>query len=91
MRFSKEVSGAGAVATFSGLVRDEGGSLSAMEIEHYPGMTEKALEDIRKRSNEALVSVGRDDHPPPRIAETRRADHDGRDRRQASGRCVSGG
>ena len=36
-------SGAGAVVTFSGLVRDEGGRLVALEIEHYPGMTEKAL------------------------------------------------
>ena len=35
--------GAGAVVTFSGLVRDEDGRLIALEIEHYPGMTEKAL------------------------------------------------
>ena len=45
--FTKAASGAGAVVTFSGLVRDEGGTLSSMEIEHYPGMTEKALEAIR--------------------------------------------
>ena len=45
--FTASVPGAGAVVTFSGLVRDEGGSLTAMEIEHYPGMTEKALEAIR--------------------------------------------
>ena len=45
--FTASVPGAGAVVTFSGLVRDEGGTLSAMEIEHYPGMTEKALEKIR--------------------------------------------
>ncbi|HWL55682.1 MAG TPA: molybdenum cofactor biosynthesis protein MoaE [Paracoccus sp. (in: a-proteobacteria)] len=36
--------GAGAIVTFSGLVRDEGGRLVALEIEHYPGMTEKALD-----------------------------------------------
>ena len=36
--------GAGAVVTFSGLVRDEDGRLVALEIEHYPGMTERALE-----------------------------------------------
>ncbi|WP_323716738.1 molybdenum cofactor biosynthesis protein MoaE [Paracoccus aminovorans] len=36
--------GAGAVVTFTGLVRDEGGRLLALEIEHYPGMTEKALQ-----------------------------------------------
>lgn len=38
---------AGAVVTFSGLVRDEDGTLTGMEIEHYPGMTESALEGIR--------------------------------------------
>ena len=36
--------GSGAIVTFSGLVRDEGGRLVALEIEHYPGMTVKALE-----------------------------------------------
>lgn len=45
--FTAGATGAGAVVTFSGLVRDEGGTLTAMEIEHYPGMTEKALEAIR--------------------------------------------
>ena len=44
--FTKAAEGAGAVVTFSGLVRDEGGTLSGMEIEHYPGMTEKALGSI---------------------------------------------
>lgn len=36
--------GAGAVVTFTGLVRDDGG-LVALDIEHYPGMTERALAD----------------------------------------------
>ena len=38
----------GAVASFLGLVRDisEGRGVSAMTLEHYPGMTEKALTDI---------------------------------------------
>ena len=38
----------GAVATFIGLVRDinEGADVAAMTLEHYPGMTEKALQDI---------------------------------------------
>ena len=37
----------GAVVTFTGVVRDfGGGGLDAMEIEHYPGMTQKALEKI---------------------------------------------
>ena len=42
-RFSRDLRGVGAVVTFSGLVRDNGGQLTAMEIEHYPGMTEKAI------------------------------------------------
>jgi molybdopterin synthase catalytic subunit len=44
----------GAVASFVGTVRDRNsgppGEVSAMELEHYPGMTEKAIEamiDIR--------------------------------------------
>ncbi len=41
--FAARVAGAGAVVTFTGLVRDNGGSLAEMEIEHYPGMTEKAI------------------------------------------------
>ena len=50
--FTEAAQGAGAVVTFSGLVRDEGGTLTAMEIEHYPGMTEKALEKIRAEAME---------------------------------------
>ena len=36
----------GAVCTFTGTVRDrnDGLSISSMELEHYPGMTEKAIE-----------------------------------------------
>ena len=44
--FAEAVKGAGAVVTFLGLVRDDGGRLARMEIEHYPGMTEKALSAI---------------------------------------------
>jgi len=38
----------GAVASFIGLVRDinDGAKVGAMTLEHYPGMTEKALEKI---------------------------------------------
>nr|WP_315490058.1 molybdenum cofactor biosynthesis protein MoaE [uncultured Rhodoferax sp.] len=43
----------GAVCTFVGTVRDrnkadavEAGSVTAMELEHYPGMTEKAIENM---------------------------------------------
>jgi len=40
--------GVGGVASFVGLVRDQGGgaAVSAMTLEHYPGMTEKALRTI---------------------------------------------
>ena len=34
----------GAVVTFTGIVRDVADGLDRMEIEHYPGMTEQALE-----------------------------------------------
>ena len=39
---------AGAVASFVGLVRDvnDGSGVSEMTLEHYPGMTEKALQEI---------------------------------------------
>jgi molybdopterin synthase catalytic subunit len=38
----------GAIASFVGTVRDlnQGSGVSAMTLEHYPGMTEKALETI---------------------------------------------
>ncbi len=38
----------GAVVSFVGLVRDmnDGASVAEMELEHYPGMTEQALEQI---------------------------------------------
>jgi len=38
----------GAVASFVGVVRDvnDGDSVAALKLEHYPGMTEKAIEAI---------------------------------------------
>ncbi len=41
--FAAAVPGAGAIVTFTGVVRGNGGALRAMEIEHYPGMTERAI------------------------------------------------
>ncbi len=40
--------GVGAVASFIGTVRDknDGSAVSAMELEHYPGMTEQAIENM---------------------------------------------
>ncbi|NMG76648.1 molybdopterin synthase catalytic subunit MoaE [Aromatoleum diolicum] len=51
----------GAVASFVGLVRDiSGGSnVAAMTLEHYPGMTEKSLEEIveQARARWSLYAV----------------------------------
>jgi len=40
----------GAVVSFTGVVRNDGGSLSAMEIEHYPAMTKAAIAKIAKEA-----------------------------------------
>ena len=37
---------AGAVVSFTGIVRDDTGALEALEIEHYPAMTESAITAI---------------------------------------------
>ncbi len=51
--FASGHSNMGAIVTFTGVVRDTGdGALEAMEIEHYPGMTEAALTKI---ADEALA------------------------------------
>lgn len=45
--FASGHSSMGAIVTFTGVVRDTGdAALEAMEIEHYPGMTERALTQI---------------------------------------------
>jgi molybdopterin synthase catalytic subunit len=45
-RLRKDDKRVGAVCTFTGTVRDrnDGLNVSSMELEHYPGMTEKAIE-----------------------------------------------
>ena len=50
--FADGAAEAGAVVTFTGVVRGDG-RMAAMEIEHYPGMTEKAITAI------AAEAVGR--------------------------------
>lgn len=44
----------GAIVSFTGLVRDisHGKDVNAMTLEHYPGMTEKALAEIEEEANE---------------------------------------
>jgi molybdopterin synthase catalytic subunit len=45
---------AGAIVSFTGLVRDlnEGDNITQLTLEHYPGMTEKALTKIEAQANE---------------------------------------
>ncbi|TPI19395.1 molybdenum cofactor biosynthesis protein MoaE [Mesorhizobium sp. B4-1-1] len=42
----------GAVVSFSGLCRDEQGALSALELEHYPGMAEAEIGRIAAQALE---------------------------------------
>lgn len=54
----------GAIVTFSGICRDESGTLEALEIEHYPGMAEAEIRRIAAQAAErwpieALVAIHR--------------------------------
>ena len=48
----------GAVVTFVGLCRDEGGTLAALELEHYPGMAEAEISRIASRAAERWPVTG---------------------------------
>jgi len=52
-RLAKGDHAIGGVASFVGLVRDMGGAdpVSALILEHYPGMTEKKLAEIETEAN----------------------------------------
>ncbi len=52
--------GVGAVCSFIGTVRDrnEGQSVSTMELEHYPGMTEKAIEAMIDEAHQRFDIFG---------------------------------
>lgn len=51
--FAKGHTDQGAIVTFTGIVRDTpDNTLDRMEIEHYPGMTEKALTKIATQATE---------------------------------------
>lgn len=51
--FAKGRQDLGAIVTFSGIVRDTAdGGLRGMVIEHYPGMTERALQKIAQDAAE---------------------------------------
>lgn len=48
----------GAVVTFSGLCRGEGDTLSALELEHYPGMAEAEINRIAEQAIERFDLLG---------------------------------
>ena len=50
----------GAIVTFTGTVRDMAGTtpISSMSLEHYPGMTEKELEQIAEEANKRWPLLG---------------------------------
>ena len=48
----------GAVVTFTGLCRNEGGRLSALELEHYPGMAEAEIRRICVEAAERFSLLG---------------------------------
>lgn len=40
----------GALVAFTGLCRNEGGAVAALELEHYPGMAEREIAEIAQRA-----------------------------------------
>jgi molybdopterin synthase catalytic subunit len=48
----------GAIVTFTGICRDEGGRLTALELEHYPGMTEAEIRRIATEAAERWSLAG---------------------------------
>jgi molybdopterin synthase catalytic subunit len=63
-RLTQGCTNIGALVSFTGLCRDEGGALAALEIEHYPGMAETeinraALEAASRWPLEAVLAVHR--------------------------------
>ncbi len=48
----------GAVVAFTGLCRDEGGRLAALELEHYPGMAEAEIGRIAAQAESRWPLLG---------------------------------
>src|SRR5271163_3596677 len=48
----------GALVSFVGLCRDEGGRLAALEIEHYPGMAEAEIARVVEEACERWPLIG---------------------------------
>ena len=60
----EEKSAVGAIAAFSGLVRErnvvagDGGQVQSLTLEHYPGMTEKSIHKIVERAAQRWPLLG---------------------------------
>lgn len=48
----------GAVVSFTGLCRDEGGTLAALELEHYPGMAETEIARVAEQATARWPLLG---------------------------------
>ena len=48
----------GAIVSFTGLCRDDGGTLSALELEHYPGMAEAEIKRIAAQAAQRWPLTG---------------------------------
>ena len=49
-RLTQRCTNIGALVSFTGLCRDEGGALVALEIEHYPGMAEEEITRVAREA-----------------------------------------
>lgn len=60
-QFRQKGGDVGAIVSFTGLVRDhfKGETIHSMTLEHYPGMTEKVLQDLEQQARErwGLIDV----------------------------------
>lgn len=56
--FQKESPAAGAIVSFTGIVRDDSGDLQFLEIEHYPEMTSNAIEAMSKEAQSRWTITG---------------------------------
>ena len=58
LRLTEGRTDVGAVVAFTGLCRDEGGVLAALELEHYPGMAEEEIGRIARQAAETWPLLG---------------------------------
>lgn len=58
LRLAEGDAGVGAVVAFTGYCRDEGGRLTALEIEHYPGMAEAEIGRIAEEATQRWRLAG---------------------------------